>query len=85
MEKLNKKCNIYVAKGVKEIARSRSISHSSAARSLLSAVFKHDAIINCSIMGKPAKAPQGKPGETRPGLFRPGLDAVLSELLYSFA
>ncbi|KAK3924616.1 Putative BEN domain-containing protein B1 [Frankliniella fusca] len=59
-------------------ARKRSArSHTSAARGFLVGVFTTDALKECSLKGNLSKGPLGKTNEARPGLFGPGLAAVL--------
>jgi len=73
------KSGIYVKKEAKANILDNASSHTSAARMYLAAIFTPEAIRNCSLMGKEAKGPLGKPEKRRPGLYRPGLSAALSK------
>jgi hypothetical protein len=59
--------------------RQQAVTHAGVARNLMCTVFTEEALRKCSLMGKPAKGPLGKPAECRPGLYRPAVDAVISK------
>lgn len=82
VEELVNGTGIFVKRESKSNILDSSSSETSAARMFLAAVFNPEALRDCSLMGKDAKGPLGKPEQKRKGLYRPGLSAVLSKCFH---
>ncbi|KAK3912494.1 Putative BEN domain-containing protein B1 [Frankliniella fusca] len=77
VEEIVKHSGVYIKTEAKRLIKQHCCSHSAAARNFMAAVLTPKAITECSIMGKLAKGPLGKPVQQREGLFRPALNAIL--------
>ncbi|KAK3929702.1 Putative nuclease [Frankliniella fusca] len=76
VEEIVKHSGVYIKTEAKRLIKQHCCSHSAAARNFMAAVLTPKAITECSIMGKLAKSPLGKPVQQREGLFRPALNAI---------
>ena len=76
--------NVFVSKFALENVKDTCKRHILLARALLDLVFTDEALSKCSVRGKKANN-KGSTSDVRPGLYQPGVDAVLgNEILPIF-